>query len=114
MLSRATDHRSSVSGAIDTTSRVARVLLSISLKRDPSPNRIWRPSFNQMGDEIQKAFLEIQRQATVNKELFMGSIRMLANAIDDACGVRIMEMPLNAEAVYRALRAKMGKPLEDE
>jgi len=25
-----------------------------------------------------------------------------------------MEMPLNAEAVYRALRAKQGKPLEDE
>ena len=40
-------------------------------------------AFNQMGDEIQKAFLEIQRQAAVNKELFMGSIRMLANAIDE-------------------------------
>jgi CO/xanthine dehydrogenase Mo-binding subunit len=38
----------------------------------------------------------------------------LANAIDDAVGVRIMEMPLNAETVYRAIRAKMGKPLEDE
>ena len=33
---------------------------------------------------------------------------------DIACGVRLMEMPLNAEAVYRALRAKQGKPLEDE
>jgi CO/xanthine dehydrogenase Mo-binding subunit len=38
----------------------------------------------------------------------------IANAIDDACGIRLMEMPLNAEAVYRALRAKQGKPLEDE
>jgi hypothetical protein len=28
--------------------------------------------------------------------------------------VRLTEMPLNAEAVYRAIRAKMGKPLEDE
>jgi len=37
----------------------------------------------------------------------------LANAIDDAAGIRLMEMPLNAEAVYRALRAKQGKPLED-
>ena len=37
----------------------------------------------------------------------------IANAIDDAVGVRLMEMPLNAEAVYRALRAKQGKPLED-
>jgi HD-GYP domain-containing protein (c-di-GMP phosphodiesterase class II) len=40
-------------------------------------------AFNQMGGEIQKAFLEIKRQAEVNKELFMGSIRMLANAIDE-------------------------------
>ena len=38
----------------------------------------------------------------------------VANAIDDAVGVRLMEMPLNPEAVYRALRKKQGKPLEDE
>jgi HD-GYP domain-containing protein (c-di-GMP phosphodiesterase class II) len=40
-------------------------------------------AFNQMGEEIQKAIEEIRRQALVNKELFMGSIRMLANAIDE-------------------------------
>jgi CO/xanthine dehydrogenase Mo-binding subunit len=38
----------------------------------------------------------------------------IANAIDDACGVRITELPLNAETVYRALRAQQNKPLEDE
>ena len=38
----------------------------------------------------------------------------IANAIDDAVGVRLTELPLNAETVYRALRAKQGKPLEDE
>ena len=37
----------------------------------------------------------------------------IANAIDDACGVRLMELPLNPEAVLRALRAKAGKPIED-
>ncbi|MGE5156617.1 MAG: xanthine dehydrogenase family protein molybdopterin-binding subunit [Gemmatimonas sp.] len=37
----------------------------------------------------------------------------IANAIDDAVGVRLMEMPLNPETVYRALRAKQGRPLED-
>jgi CO/xanthine dehydrogenase Mo-binding subunit len=37
----------------------------------------------------------------------------IANAIDDAVGVRLMELPLNAEAVFRALRDKAGKPLED-
>jgi len=40
-------------------------------------------AFNQMGDEIQKAIQQIQRAAEENKELFMGSIRMLANAIDE-------------------------------
>ncbi len=40
-------------------------------------------AFNQMGEEIQKAILQIQRAAEENKELFMGSIRMLANAIDE-------------------------------
>ena len=38
----------------------------------------------------------------------------IANAIDDAVGVRITEMPLTAEAVFRALRAKQGLPLKDE
>ncbi len=37
----------------------------------------------------------------------------IANAIDDAVGVRLMELPLNPEAVFRALREKAGKPLED-
>jgi HD-GYP domain-containing protein (c-di-GMP phosphodiesterase class II) len=40
-------------------------------------------AFNTMGSEIEKSVKEILRQATVNKQLFMGSIRMLANAIDE-------------------------------
>jgi HD-GYP domain-containing protein (c-di-GMP phosphodiesterase class II) len=40
-------------------------------------------AFNQMGGEIQKAIEEVRKQAAINKELFMGSIRMLANAIDE-------------------------------
>ena len=38
----------------------------------------------------------------------------IANAIDDAVGVRLMQLPLKPEAVLRALRAKAGTPLEDE
>jgi CO/xanthine dehydrogenase Mo-binding subunit len=38
----------------------------------------------------------------------------IANAIDDAVGIRLTELPLTAEALFRALRAKHGKPLEDE
>jgi CO/xanthine dehydrogenase Mo-binding subunit len=37
----------------------------------------------------------------------------IANAIEDAVGVRLTELPLNAEAVFRAIREKAGKPLED-
>jgi CO/xanthine dehydrogenase Mo-binding subunit len=37
----------------------------------------------------------------------------VANAIEDAVGVRLMSLPLTAEAVYRALREKQGHPLED-
>jgi CO/xanthine dehydrogenase Mo-binding subunit len=38
----------------------------------------------------------------------------IANAIDDAVGVRLTSLPLTAEAVYRALRAKQGNPLKDD
>jgi CO/xanthine dehydrogenase Mo-binding subunit len=38
----------------------------------------------------------------------------IANAIDDAIGVRLTELPLTAEAVFRALRAKDNRPLGDE
>jgi HD-GYP domain-containing protein (c-di-GMP phosphodiesterase class II) len=40
-------------------------------------------AFNVMGEEIQRAIEEIRRRAEENEELFMGSIRMLANAIDE-------------------------------
>ncbi len=38
----------------------------------------------------------------------------VANAIEDAVGVRLTSLPLTAEAVYRALRAKQGNPLKDD
>jgi len=37
----------------------------------------------------------------------------IANAIDDAVGVRLTELPLNPEAVYRALRTRAGRPLDE-
>jgi HD-GYP domain-containing protein (c-di-GMP phosphodiesterase class II) len=40
-------------------------------------------AFNLMGEEIQKSIEQIRQAAARNKELFMGSIRMLANAIDE-------------------------------
>jgi CO/xanthine dehydrogenase Mo-binding subunit len=38
----------------------------------------------------------------------------IANAIDDAVGVRITQLPITAEAVYRALRREAGDPLGEE
>jgi CO/xanthine dehydrogenase Mo-binding subunit len=37
----------------------------------------------------------------------------IGNAIDDAVGVRLTELPLTPEAVYRALRAKSNRPLAE-
>jgi CO/xanthine dehydrogenase Mo-binding subunit len=38
----------------------------------------------------------------------------IANAIEDACGVRLTALPLTPEAVFRALRAQASNPLEDQ
>jgi CO/xanthine dehydrogenase Mo-binding subunit len=38
----------------------------------------------------------------------------IANAIEDAVGVRLTELPLTPEAVYRALRAASGQPLAED
>jgi CO/xanthine dehydrogenase Mo-binding subunit len=35
----------------------------------------------------------------------------IANAIEDAVGIRLTEMPLTAESVLRALRVAAGRPL---
>jgi CO/xanthine dehydrogenase Mo-binding subunit len=37
----------------------------------------------------------------------------IANAIDDAVGVRLTELPLTPESLYRALRAAAGRPLPE-
>jgi CO/xanthine dehydrogenase Mo-binding subunit len=37
----------------------------------------------------------------------------IANAIDDAVGVRLTSLPISAETLYRALRAASHQPLED-
>jgi CO/xanthine dehydrogenase Mo-binding subunit len=38
----------------------------------------------------------------------------VANAIDDAVGVRLTDLPLTPEKVLRALRAKQNRPLAAE
>jgi CO/xanthine dehydrogenase Mo-binding subunit len=43
-----------------------------------------------------------------------GPAPAIANALHDALGVRVREMPLLPERVLRAIRAAAGTPLEDE
>lgn len=49
----------------------------------------------------------------VGESATFGLSPAVANAIEDAVGVRIVELPITAEAVYRGIRAKAGRPLED-
>jgi CO/xanthine dehydrogenase Mo-binding subunit len=49
----------------------------------------------------------------VGESATFGVSPAIANAIDDAIGVRLTALPLTPERVYRALRAAAGNPLED-
>ena len=49
----------------------------------------------------------------VGESATFGVSPAIANAIDDAVGVRLTALPLTPETVYRALRAAHGTPLED-
>jgi len=72
--------------AVDVMRRKSRALVAIVTRVHIKSNNevgVLADAFNQMGDEIQKAIEEIRQAAAKNKELFMGSIRMLANAIDE-------------------------------
>jgi CO/xanthine dehydrogenase Mo-binding subunit len=49
----------------------------------------------------------------VGESATFGVSPAIANAIDDAVGVRLTELPLNPETVFRALRTKANSPLQD-
>jgi CO/xanthine dehydrogenase Mo-binding subunit len=77
------------------------------------------PGFHDVPPDLQNIFVEHEQSNGPFGAKGVGEVATfcvgpaIANAIDDAVGVRLMEMPLNPEAVYRAIRAKQGKPLED-
>ncbi|HRE13621.1 MAG TPA: molybdopterin-dependent oxidoreductase, partial [Usitatibacteraceae bacterium] len=50
----------------------------------------------------------------VGESATFGVSPAIANAIEDAVGVRIDTLPITAEAVLRALRARDGRPLPEE
>jgi CO/xanthine dehydrogenase Mo-binding subunit len=49
----------------------------------------------------------------VGESATFGVSPAIANAIEDAVGVRLYDLPLTPEKVLRAMRAAAGKPLED-
>jgi CO/xanthine dehydrogenase Mo-binding subunit len=49
----------------------------------------------------------------VGESATFGVSPAIANAIEDAVGVRLTELPMTPETVYRALRAHQNNPLED-
>jgi CO/xanthine dehydrogenase Mo-binding subunit len=77
------------------------------------------PSFHDVPEVMENIYIEHDQSNGPFGAKGVGEVATfctspaVANAIDDAVGVRLMEMPLNPESVYRAIRAKMGKPLED-
>ena len=77
------------------------------------------PGFHDVPDVMENAHLEHDQSNGPFGAKGVGEVSTfcpspaIANAIDDAVGVRLTEMPLNAETVFRAIRAKMGKPLGD-
>ncbi len=50
----------------------------------------------------------------VGESATFGVSPAIANAVEDAVGVRLTALPITPEAVCRALRAQVGNPLEDD
>jgi CO/xanthine dehydrogenase Mo-binding subunit len=78
------------------------------------------PGFHDLPHEIMSEAVEVEQAGGpfgakgVGETGTLAVSPAIANAIDDAIGVRLTELPLTAEAVYRALRAARNEPLADE
>ena len=77
------------------------------------------PGIFDMPDAMENSFVEAEQRngpfgaKGAGESGTFGLSPAIANAIEDAVGVRITEMPITAEAIYRGLRAANGNPLED-
>jgi CO/xanthine dehydrogenase Mo-binding subunit len=78
------------------------------------------PGIFDMPDTMENGYIDAVQQngpfgaKGVGESGTFGVSPAIANAIEDAVGVRITDMPITAEAIFRALRAKEGRPLEDD
>ena len=78
------------------------------------------PGFFDMPDRMENGVIDAEQHngpfgaKGAGESGTFGVSPAIANAVEDAVGVRICELPITAEAIFRALRAKAGAPLEDE
>jgi CO/xanthine dehydrogenase Mo-binding subunit len=78
------------------------------------------PGFLDMPDEIMAEFIEVPHQRGPFGAKGMGETGTfavspaIANALYDAVGVRVLEMPLTPEKVLRAIREADHRPLGNE
>jgi CO/xanthine dehydrogenase Mo-binding subunit len=78
------------------------------------------PSFLDIPKEIHAELIEDPHPTApygakgVGESGSFGPTPAIANALEDACGVRVREMPLLPERVLRAIREAAGTPLEAE
>jgi CO/xanthine dehydrogenase Mo-binding subunit len=76
------------------------------------------PSFHDLPTGVESLYVEHHQSNGPFGAKGVGESSMfcispaVANAIDDAVGVRLTSLPLDPETVYRAIRAKAGNPLE--
>jgi CO/xanthine dehydrogenase Mo-binding subunit len=78
------------------------------------------PGILDMPDEITADLVEVPHERApfgakgVGESGTFGVSPAIANALFDAVGVRIMELPLTPEKVLRAIRKAENRPLENE
>ncbi len=78
------------------------------------------PGFHDIPERIENHMVEAYQPEGpfgakgVGESTTFGVSPAIANAIEDAVGVRLTELPMTPESVYRAIRAKENNPLEEE
>ena len=78
------------------------------------------PGIFDMPDVMENGFVEAEQRngpfgsKGAGESGTFGVSPAIANAIEDAVGVRITSMPITAEAIYRALRAQQGRELGND
>ena len=95
LLAVAAQHRASASSPPERITHPLKVLTDSSRaiargdfsqrvqSEEPHRNRRTGDTFNIMSEELEQFVLDLKRAANENRELFMGSIQMLAGAVDE-------------------------------